>query len=129
MNPFGLMSTTSCQSISHTISSQQFGATVIAPDGTAFALSNTVVGRAFLGRALQLRRATYKDTTDMSTAYDVKFPADMRVASGTDTCNWAESTIDSVVNGLEDYARAKPLSFAAWTFGIGFVLGWKLKPW
>ena len=29
----------------------------------------------------------------------------------------------------EEYARAKPLSFALWTFGVGFALGWKLKPW
>ena len=52
----------------------------------------------------------------------------MRPAS-TDPVNWAESTIHSVVDSLEDYARAKPLSFAIWSFGIGFALGWKLKPW
>lgn len=28
-----------------------------------------------------------------------------------------------------DYARAKPEIAALWCFGIGFVLGWKLKPW
>lgn len=65
----------------------------------------------------------------MSTAYDVKYPEDMRAACGMETSNWAQSTIDSVVTSLEDYARAKPLSFAVWTFGIGFVLGWRLKPW
>jgi hypothetical protein len=71
----------------------------------------------------------HKEHHDMSTAYEVKYPADMKAAAGVNNSNWAESTIDSVVNSLEDYARAKPLSFAAWTFGIGFVLGWKLKPW
>ena len=65
----------------------------------------------------------------MSTAYDVRYPQDMMAASGVETSNWAESTIHSVVNCLEDYARAKPLSFALWTFGVGFALGWKLKPW
>jgi hypothetical protein len=65
----------------------------------------------------------------MSTAYDVKYPKDMMVAGGLETSNWAESTIQSVVDSLEDYARAKPLSFALWTFGVGFALGWKLKPW
>jgi len=65
----------------------------------------------------------------MSTAYDVKYPEDMVQASGVDTCNWAETTIHSVVDSIEDYARAKPVSFALWTFGIGFALGWKLKPW
>ena len=65
----------------------------------------------------------------MSTAYDVKYPEDMLVAAGVEQGNWAESTIHSVVNCLEEYAREKPLSFALWTFGIGFALGWKLKPW
>ena len=65
----------------------------------------------------------------MSTAYDVKYPSDMVSATGADTCNWAESTIHSVVDSIEEYARAKPVSFALWTFGIGFALGWKLKPW
>lgn len=30
---------------------------------------------------------------------------------------------------LTEYARAKPDVAALWCFGIGFVLGWKLKPW
>jgi hypothetical protein len=30
---------------------------------------------------------------------------------------------------LRDYAREKPEAAALWCFGIGFVLGWKLKPW
>lgn len=28
-----------------------------------------------------------------------------------------------------EYAREKPEICALWCFGIGFVLGWKLKPW
>jgi len=64
----------------------------------------------------------------METAYET-YPKDMVQAAGTDTANWAESTIHSVVGCIEDYARAKPLSFAMWSFGIGFALGWKLKPW
>ena len=65
----------------------------------------------------------------METAYEMTYPKDMVHAAGTDTANWAESTIHSVVDCLEDYARAKPLSFAMWSFGIGFVLGWKLRIW
>ena len=65
----------------------------------------------------------------MTTAYDVQYPEDMVQASGHDATNWAESTIHSVVDSIEEYARAKPVSFALWTFGIGFALGWKLKPW
>jgi hypothetical protein len=30
---------------------------------------------------------------------------------------------------LRDYAREKPETAALWCLGIGFVLGWKLKPW
>lgn len=65
----------------------------------------------------------------METAYGVSYPKDMVRATGTGAVHWAESTIHSVTDCLEDYARAKPLSFALWSFGIGFALGWKLKPW
>jgi hypothetical protein len=30
---------------------------------------------------------------------------------------------------LREYAREKPEVAAMWCFGIGFILGWKLKPW
>lgn len=30
---------------------------------------------------------------------------------------------------LKTYAREKPGVAALWCFGVGFVLGWKLKPW
>jgi hypothetical protein len=66
---------------------------------------------------------------EMETAYEVSYPKDMVQAGSTHPANWAESTIHSVVDCLEEYARAKPLSFAIWSFGIGFALGWKLKPW
>jgi len=65
----------------------------------------------------------------MTTAYDVQYPENMVRASAMEAPNWAESTIHSVVDSIEDYARTKPVSFGLWAFGIGFVLGWKLKPW
>jgi hypothetical protein len=34
-----------------------------------------------------------------------------------------------ILEYLRDYAREKPDVAAMWCFGIGFVLGWKLKPW
>ncbi len=37
--------------------------------------------------------------------------------------------IDDFVQYLTDYARANPGTAALWCLGIGFVLGWKLKPW
>lgn len=36
---------------------------------------------------------------------------------------------DDIVTYLKAYAREKPDVAALWCFGIGFVLGWKLKPW
>ncbi len=47
-----------------------------------------------------------------------------------------ELSQEAVVNPIEDgieylraYAKEKPEMAALWCFGIGFVLGWKLKPW
>lgn len=30
---------------------------------------------------------------------------------------------------LKDYARERPEAAALWCVGLGFILGWKLKPW
>ena len=30
---------------------------------------------------------------------------------------------------FQQYARERPEVVAMWCFGIGFVLGWRLKPW
>jgi hypothetical protein len=65
----------------------------------------------------------------MATASEVKYPRNMVQSSENATANWTESTIHSVVGCIEEYAREKPIPFALWTFGIGFALGWKLKPW
>ncbi|MDR3633496.1 MAG: hypothetical protein P4L84_06650 [Isosphaeraceae bacterium] len=57
------------------------------------------------------------------------FPADMtRVAQHQATESW-ESAANEAVEWLKDYAREHPTSFGLWALGIGFVLGWKLKPW
>jgi hypothetical protein len=34
-----------------------------------------------------------------------------------------------VVDYLKEYARQKPEVAALWCLGLGFILGWKLKPW
>jgi hypothetical protein len=80
-------------------------------------------------RAARTETSTGQENQLMATSYDVQYPNDMMDASQRQVTNWAESTIHSVVDSLEEYARAKPLSFALWTFGVGFALGWKLKPW
>jgi hypothetical protein len=34
-----------------------------------------------------------------------------------------------LIGYLRDYAREQPETAAMWCLGIGFVLGWKMKPW
>lgn len=36
---------------------------------------------------------------------------------------------DNAATFFREYARERPEVVALWAFGIGFVLGWKLKPW
>jgi hypothetical protein len=36
---------------------------------------------------------------------------------------------EAALQFLQDYSRERPEVVAMWAFGIGFVLGWKLKPW
>jgi len=37
--------------------------------------------------------------------------------------------MEDMMGYFKDYARERPEVCAMWCFGIGFVLGWKLKPW
>lgn len=30
---------------------------------------------------------------------------------------------------VKQFARDEPISFGLWAFGIGFLVGWRLKPW
>ncbi|MCE9548553.1 MAG: hypothetical protein K8T25_24010 [Planctomycetia bacterium] len=41
----------------------------------------------------------------------------------------AVEATESAVEFFKDYARERPEVVALWAFGIGFALGWKLKPW
>ena len=40
-----------------------------------------------------------------------------------------EPTTKSVFEHFLEYGRERPEIVALWSFGIGFVLGWKLKLW
>jgi len=35
---------------------------------------------------------------------------------------------DAAFQGFCEYAKSKPETIALWCLGIGFVLGWKLRP-
>lgn len=37
--------------------------------------------------------------------------------------------VDDFVEYLTDYARQNPGTTALWCFGLGFLVGWRLKPW
>lgn len=37
--------------------------------------------------------------------------------------------LQDILAYLRDYAREKPDVAALWCFGVGFIVGWKLKPW
>jgi hypothetical protein len=40
-----------------------------------------------------------------------------------------EEAVGNLVCHCKKYAAENPASAALWCLGIGFVLGWKLKPW
>ena len=37
--------------------------------------------------------------------------------------------IQDAIETTRKYVRSHPEASALWCFGIGFILGWKLKPW
>jgi len=39
------------------------------------------------------------------------------------------NTGEALMELFKEYSRERPEVVAMWAFGIGFVLGWKLKPW
>ncbi len=36
---------------------------------------------------------------------------------------------DDLIEYAKTYARERPETFALACFGVGFILGWRLKPW
>jgi hypothetical protein len=57
------------------------------------------------------------------------FPTDMTRAAEDPAMGTLDSMAHDVIDHLKDYAREHPAAFGLWALGIGFVLGWKLKPW
>jgi hypothetical protein len=58
-----------------------------------------------------------------------RFPDDMTQAARFPDAPALESFATDAIERVKQYARDEPVNFALWAFGIGFVLGWKLKPW
>jgi hypothetical protein len=57
------------------------------------------------------------------------FPADMARAAEEPALGIVESMAQDALDQLKEYAREFPVAFGLCALGIGFVLGWKLKPW
>jgi len=49
--------------------------------------------------------------------------------NSTEKSSLQEQPIQTLVESARAYARENPEAAALWCFGIGFVLGWKLKMW
>lgn len=68
----------------------------------------------------------------MSRTYtnDIHAGHPARVAAGAiDRATSDQGMTDNLIEKIEDFARENPLSFGLYALGIGFVLGWRLKPW
>jgi len=50
-------------------------------------------------------------------------------AGGRPQGSYGLSPGEAAMQFFSDYAHQRPEVVAMWAFGVGFVLGWKLKPW
>lgn len=57
-----------------------------------------------------------------------EWPADMQQAAGAGA-GVVEETARDLIDSLRQFIHERPEAAACWALGIGFVLGWKLKPW
>jgi hypothetical protein len=55
--------------------------------------------------------------------------ADMYRAAESHYPGSLDRMASEALDRLRDYACEHPTSFGLWALGIGFVLGWKLRPW
>ena len=57
------------------------------------------------------------------------FPGSMTRAADYPAMGTLDHITGDALDRLKEYAREQPVAFGLWAMGIGFVLGWKLKPW
>ncbi len=66
----------------------------------------------------------------MNDSPQTQYPSDLTSAAHPSLATGTlESVTDQLVDSVKHYAREKPTTAILWAAGIGFVLGWKLKPW
>lgn len=72
---------------------------------------------------------TMKTTTSNQTASSAtRMPNATDAASQSQNCDQLNPA-DDIVDYVTTYARQNPGTAALWCFGVGFIVGWKLKPW
>jgi len=57
------------------------------------------------------------------------FPAEMYRAAHPEDRGYLETMAEDVADSVAHFIEEKPVTAALWALGIGFVLGWRLKPW
>ena len=57
------------------------------------------------------------------------YPADMMRAADSPGMGTMENMANDALDHMKQFARENPTTFAFYALGIGFILGWKLKPW
>lgn len=58
-----------------------------------------------------------------------RFPEPMYRAAQPSLGGDLEEYALDALERVKHYAREEPISFGLWAFGVGFLLGWRLKPW
>jgi len=57
------------------------------------------------------------------------FPTDMYRAAAHGDMGRLEAMAEDTVESVTRFVHEKPGTALLWALGIGFVLGWRLKPW
>ena len=57
------------------------------------------------------------------------FPEAMGAQARTSGAEGWEAMAEDVVDSVKTYVKDEPVKAMFWALGIGFVLGWRIKPW
>lgn len=71
---------------------------------------------------------TMKVTPSKQNATSTRRQASADSATQHQDCDQLQP-VDDIVDYVTTYARQNPGTAALWCFGVGFIVGWKLKPW
>jgi hypothetical protein len=67
-----------------------------------------------------------QETSNMAVR---NYPREHQNSTTQNMVETARSAQKDMVSYVREYARENPEAAALWCLGIGFLLGWKLKPW